>query len=87
MATRILRRRSRFIKARTARKLALARSEEIGLYKTKCAPSSKAPRSLVLPSTIATATACLLQGAERALLSTSDAVCSSEQSTMTASNL
>src|SRR5579863_6648492 len=79
-----LRRRSRFIKARAARKLALARSVETGLYKTKCAPRSNAERRPVEGSTTATATARLLQSALLALRSTS-AERGSAQSTMIAS--
>src|SRR5579863_1569588 len=79
-----LRRRSRFIKARAARKLALARSVETGLYKTKCAPRSNAERRPVAASTTATATARLLHSALRALRKTS-AERGSAQSTMIAS--
>ena len=84
-ATRALRRRSLFIRARAARKLDLARSLDTGLYSTKCAPISNTAFSPMMGSTMATATACLLQGALRALRSTSMAP-SSVQSTMIASN-
>src|SRR5678816_2745719 len=47
---------------------------------------SKARRTPVLPSIIATAIALLLQGAARALLSTNSAVAVSVQSTISASN-
>ena len=82
--TRELRRRSLFIKARAARKLDFARSAETGLYRMKCAPMSKADRSPVSGSRIATATARLLHGAVRAPRSTSAAP-GPAQSTMIAS--
>ena len=84
-ATRAFRRRSLFISARAARKLDLARSLVTGLYSTKCAPISNTAFSPMMGSTMATATACLLHGAVRALRSTSVAP-SSIMSTMIASN-
>ena len=80
-ATRTLRRRSLFIKARAARKLDFARSLDTGLYSTKCAPISKTAFRPTIGSTMATATACLLHGAKRALRNTSIAP-SSDMSAM-----
>ena len=77
------RRRSRFIRARAARKLDFAFSVEMGLKITKFAPSWKAACKLVRASMIAIAMDLLLRCPERMLFS-SPKLCSSLQSMMTA---
>jgi len=82
--TRACLRRSRFINARTERKFAFVRSSAIGLYRTKWAPCAKVPFNANWPSTMATMTARLFAGADRAALSAREASWF-VQSTITAS--